>query len=60
MQGYIYTSCPNCMELLRVNVDFPSIKKGFTIKQHTCEHCSCEMIVEDKNVYKNGKVIAIG
>lgn len=60
MTAFIYTTCPECGELLRVNVEFPHSDRGFTSKKHICEHCSCEMLVEDKHVYKNGKIVRIG
>jgi len=48
MNAFIRTTCPECGELLRVNVDFPSDDRGFTSREYTCEHCNYEMIVEDK------------
>lgn len=32
MSGWIYTECPECGELLRVWVDFPSPTEGFNYK----------------------------
>lgn len=59
MSGWIYTECPECGELLRVWVDFPSPTEGFKTREYTCKHCGSKNTVKDKHVYKDGKIVGI-
>lgn len=51
MKTYVYSRCPVCGHLMRVEVTFPDPCKPFNPTLHTCEECGCECIVRDPHRY---------
>lgn len=59
MNGFIYTTCPECLNKARVLVDFPEPNAGFTPTEWTCRDCRAELIVTDPNEYgQDGKIVS--
>ena len=58
MNAYVYSRCPVCGHLMRVEVTFPDPCKPFNPTTHTCEACGVECIVRDPHRYNPDGTIA--
>ena len=57
VKSYVYSRCPRCGHLMRVEVNFPSPVDPFIPKMHTCEECGCKCIVSDPHKYNSDGTI---